>query len=378
MNLFDIAPLLSVIIGALLFIFILFRKTGLGKSKKIRYVLAAIVFLYTFTALDYYITIKYEGQTSYFGLSYLFIHLLGFLLYYFVALFIKAEINIKKWLTVFSVFTVLRWLFFLPVFEYSSLQEFIVFTKENRYDELLELEFLITSIINIILFFLAFLRFKKSPVHIKLNNTEKFKYNWINLVLLAFIVLQLAVIIGEIITRVTIENDVTFEIYKSNMQFETLLIALFFFVFTYSIIQFPVFAFTGDFEDLPIVTQNKYAKSSLKDASELFNEIDDLVRTKKLYLDFDLKLNTIAESLDKSIHHVSQAINQSSGMGFPDYINSFRIDLAKEKLLEPKLDTIYAISLDVGFNSKAAFYTAFKKFTSQTPTEFKKANKNNL
>ncbi|WP_416370335.1 hypothetical protein [Tenacibaculum ovolyticum] len=32
------------------------------------------------------------------------------------------------------------------------------------------------------------------------------------------------------------------------------------------------------------------------------------------------------------------------------------------------------MSLDVGFNSKAAFYSAFKKNTSLTPTAFKKAH----
>ena len=58
---------------------------------------------------------------------------------------------------------------------------------------------------------------------------------------------------------------------------------------------------------------------------------------------------------------------------FHDYINSFRIEEAKKKLLEPNPDTIYTISLDVGFNSKTAFYTAFKKLTKQTPTQFKKS-----
>jgi YesN/AraC family two-component response regulator len=94
-----------------------------------------------------------------------------------------------------------------------------------------------------------------------------------------------------------------------------------------------------------------------------------------LYLEYDLKLNVLAEKLDKSVHHISQAINQNANMSFPDFINSFRIEEAKKKLLEPKPATIFAISLDVGFNSKAAFYTAFKKFTSQTPTEFKKQHK---
>jgi AraC-like DNA-binding protein len=62
-------------------------------------------------------------------------------------------------------------------------------------------------------------------------------------------------------------------------------------------------------------------------------------------------------------------------MSFPDFISSFRIEEAKKQLMAPKPDTIFAISLDVGFNSKAAFYTAFKKHTQMTPTEFKKLYK---
>ena len=112
-----------------------------------------------------------------------------------------------------------------------------------------------------------------------------------------------------------------------------------------------------------------------KICSELFEKIEALVKEESLYLDFDLKLNTVAEKLEQSIHHISQAINQNAKMSFPDFISSFRIQEAKKKLLESKPATIFAISLDVGFNSKAAFYTAFKKHTQMTPTEFKKLHK---
>ena len=328
-----------------------------------------IVLIYTLISFDYYLTINEKGDTSYFGISYLFIHFLGFLLYYFVALFTNTVINLKKGVLILIGYTVLRWVFFFPLLEYDSLQEFMEFVSKSNYNEWLELEYIITSIINILLFILAFLGLIKSPFAIDLNENEAFKYQWIKLVLIAFVVLQLALLVSDIVASFKIENTKVFESYAIYMKFEALLISLFFFVFTFSVMHFPVFAFTGNFEDLPKSTKNKYSKSSLTDSLELFNEIKTLVKSEKLHLYFDIKLNTVSEKLDKSIHHVSQAINQNAQMNFPDFINSFRIEEAKKKLLEPKPDTVFAISLDVGFNSKAAFYSAFKKknFTNTHP-----------
>ncbi len=81
----------------------------------------------------------------------------------------------------------------------------------------------------------------------------------------------------------------------------------------------------------------------------------------------------MAESIDSPLHHVSRAINENAGKSFSDFINDYRINKAKELLVsnDTKSNTIYAISLDVGFNSKTAFYTAFKKATGETPTQFK-------
>ncbi|MEW7277809.1 AraC family transcriptional regulator [Aquimarina sp. 2201CG1-2-11] len=375
MNVLDITPLLSSIIGVSLLLFILFRKTGLGKDKKIRFVLAGIVFIYTFIAFDYYITINHKGNTPYFGISYLLTHLIGFLFFYFIILFTKGSIHINKWLFVVIGYTIIRWLFFLPLFKYDSLDQFMGFVQDSGYDQLLEIEYLTVSLLNILLFIFAFFRLKESPLALNLNQKQALTYKWVKLVLISFVILQLGLLISDIIGSLRIERYEAFENYEGYMKFETLLISIFFFTFAFSIMHFPVFIFTGDFEDLPKASKKKYAKSSLTDSTELFNQIYKLVEEEKLYLDFDIKLNTLSERLDKSIHHISQAINQNAKSNFPDFINSFRIEEAKKKLLASKPDTIFAISLDVGFNSKAAFYSAFKKITSQTPTEFKKSNK---
>ena len=369
MSLLDIAPLLSSIIGALLCLFILFKKTGLGKSRRMRNILALLVFMYTFVALDYYLIVLSKGDLISFGMSGVFFHLTGFLFYYFIVLFTKNKIRLKLWIGGLVIYTLMRWTVLLPILEQDTVQEYIIFVETTDYKYVLYAEFVLTSMINIVLSVLAFFKLQQTPTVIDFNEKQSLQYRWIKLVLLGFIVLQLGIFINNMVGTFDLDN------FETNLKTDTLLIVMFFFVIAFSMMHFPVFAFSGDFEDLPDTIQKKYVKSSLTDSYPLFSEIDALMRSEALYLDFDLKLNTVAERLDKSVHHISQAINQNAHMSFPDYINGFRIEAAKQKLLEPKPDTIFAISLDVGFNSKAAFYAAFKKVTSQTPTEFKRANK---
>ena len=45
---------------------------------------------------------------------------------------------------------------------------------------------------------------------------------------------------------------------------------------------------------------------------------------------------------------------------------------AKELLIEEKDKTILDIAFQSGFNSKSVFNTAFKKFTTLTPSQYKK------
>ncbi|MCT4631073.1 AraC family transcriptional regulator [Winogradskyella sp.] len=368
MSLLNLTPLLSTILGFSLTLFILFRRAGLGQNKKIRLVLCVLVLVYALNSLDNYLDINdlaFDVQ----GFSYLFYHITGYLFFYFISLFAKYEINLKKWIILLIIHSLLRWSLFLPLLEFDNITELINSDEADDLLELFGLEYLISSLINVGLTVYAFYRLNKKPLLLSLDVNQKNHYKWIKIVIILSVLLQ----IGSFINAVMNTNDFTnLDFY---LKLDTLLIAVFYFIFAFSVMHFPVFAFTGNFEDLPEETKQKYVKSSLKDSSDLFNKIQTIVETEALYLEYDLKLNVLAEKLDKSVHHISQAINQNANMSFPDFINNFRIEEAKKKLLEPKPDTIFAISLDVGFNSKAAFYTAFKKFTSQTPTEFKKQNK---
>ncbi|MBW1299007.1 helix-turn-helix domain-containing protein [Aquimarina litoralis] len=366
MNLLDISPLLSSLLGLFLGIFIISRKSGLGYDKRIRYVLSVLVFLYTYTSFDYYLLITLDVNSIFSGGAYALYHLIGPLFYYFILLFTKTEISLKKGIVILVCYTAIRWILFTFTLEYNSVDE--IFATKDIYGVWfwIEIEYIIATVVNVILLVLGYFNLKNTPIYLELDASQKLNYRWVKILIVLCITIQIISGINTVLNTNTLEN---LEFYAKT---ETLLLAVFFFILAYSIMHFPVFAFTGAFEDLPEVTKKKYAKSSLSDSSELFNQIESIVREDELYLDYDIKLNTLAEKLDKSVHHISQAINENAQTGFSDYINRYRIEAAKPMLLVPKPNTIFAIALDVGFNSKAAFYTAFRKNTNMTPTEFKK------
>jgi AraC-like DNA-binding protein len=94
------------------------------------------------------------------------------------------------------------------------------------------------------------------------------------------------------------------------------------------------------------------------------------------YLDPDLTLEKLAQQEKVSSGHLSRIINLYGNKSFNDFINELRVEQAKVFLSDPDYDpyTIVSIGLECGFNSKSTFYSAFKKFTSLTPSQFRDQN----
>lgn len=109
-------------------------------------------------------------------------------------------------------------------------------------------------------------------------------------------------------------------------------------------------------------------------AGQCIKKLTRLMEVEKIYREEDLSLHTLAERLSLPPHQLSQLLNENLERSFSDYINSYRIEEAKEMLSSSTSaeKKIIVIAFDVGFNTKVAFYNAFKKFTGMTPSEFKK------
>lgn len=90
------------------------------------------------------------------------------------------------------------------------------------------------------------------------------------------------------------------------------------------------------------------------------------------FLDPGLSLQDLANQLRTNTSVLSRSINSGFGMNFNDFINSHRVEAIKEKLRagEHQQLTLTSIAYDCGFNSKATFNRAFKKFTGQSPRDF--------
>jgi AraC-like DNA-binding protein len=106
-------------------------------------------------------------------------------------------------------------------------------------------------------------------------------------------------------------------------------------------------------------------------------EVDAAMLKNKAYMEPDITLDRLAESLSIIPRDLSMLINRHFGINFYEFINKYRIEEAKKMLIDPKNKntTITDIYLAVGFNSKSVFYTFFKKFENITPSQFRQKSK---
>ena len=97
----------------------------------------------------------------------------------------------------------------------------------------------------------------------------------------------------------------------------------------------------------------------------------------EIYLKKDLTIHDISKEINISSSYISNVLNQDLKCNFVTFINTYRINKAKEILLSSNYSTytIEAISELVGFNSKSSFNSAFKQISGITPSEYKRKNK---
>ncbi|MEZ4810668.1 MAG: helix-turn-helix domain-containing protein [Allomuricauda sp.] len=124
-----------------------------------------------------------------------------------------------------------------------------------------------------------------------------------------------------------------------------------------------------------VVPFMKYKKTGLskKYSKELKESLLDHMIKEKPFLNRELRLDDLANSLGIARHHASQIINEHFDANFFDFINLYRVEEAI-KLLEEKKDLVNLAEIGFlsGFNNTVSFNKAFKKSTGVTPSKFRK------
>lgn len=129
-----------------------------------------------------------------------------------------------------------------------------------------------------------------------------------------------------------------------------------------------------------LTNRKKYQKSALTTsvASSIANQTRELMVEEKLYLDSNLNLQAIASKLGYPAHYVSQALNDIEKKNLSDFINEYRISDAKELIREQTDLKIIEIAYRTGFNNKASFNNAFKRFEGIPPSKFREKESQHL
>lgn len=120
-----------------------------------------------------------------------------------------------------------------------------------------------------------------------------------------------------------------------------------------------------------------YSRSGLdeKSGKELMARLSEKMEGEKPYINNELNLKQLSEIVGISAHNLTEIINSYAGKNFYDFINTYRVEEVKKKIMAPGSEnlTILALGLEAGFNSKSSFNSVFKKHTGMTPSEFKRS-----
>lgn len=198
------------------------------------------------------------------------------------------------------------------------------------------------------------------------SDTEAIQFNWIRnilyLIIIGFIFEFLVDIAG---------NFIEFEDYKGkwNAYFGYSVILYAISILGYNRIGKPAQKLDFVPQHTPAVDK---APTELPELDRYKTRLLSLMTNQHLYLQADLTLKETALQLKTNASVLSKVINTGFSQNFNDFVNSFRVDAVKEKMKSSDAQhlTLTAIAYECGFNSKATFNRAFKKFTGMSPRDF--------
>lgn len=126
-----------------------------------------------------------------------------------------------------------------------------------------------------------------------------------------------------------------------------------------------------------VVSGGKSASSQISDElrDSLARQISEIIEDGKEVYDENFSLPRLSKLVGSNTRYVSMVINDTFGCGFSTLVNRTRIREACRRLDDHAVYGKWSaegIGESVGFHSRSAFATAFKRFIGLTPKEYRK------
>lgn len=374
---FSFSELFSIFGGFLGLILMVVILTKMGGKPLVKYSLS--MFLLIGSAIVIIGTITDSGKAVYFPhifrldspLHYLF----GPVCFFYTLITFKSDFKFR-WIQLLNLLPFLIHVVeFIPFFASSTA------TKLETYNTLMAGDSLIMPIHSVLktitaLFYLlaqwyVFLKYK--PGEFFKIKSNRHLVSWFSL----FLINQSVLLVGLFINILT-----GFKLFDNPYHYTITVETSYLYITAIALLFYPEMLY-GNPVDTSVKAKEKYTYSKLKtdEKSEILKNLNNYLQSKAMpFLDPKLSLVAVARILNVGAQQLSQVINERTNLNFNDYINTYRIEVAKEILMTTDYNklTIDAIAEKAGFNSKSPFYIAFKKYTGMTPRSFIKLQNNLL
>ncbi len=301
----------------------------------------------------------------------------GALAFIYVSIIISKVQRLKwSYLIHLSPYLIFTTLILFTVFGNDSPPVEIIFKLKHEFTYVI----FFSSLFNIYLgpFYMIWslikLRKHKRNIGRNFSYTEEIDLEWLKYLILVLIVMWSVVVVVNALTDYT---DLITNRTGSDIIYGSVTVAVFFYGF-FGIKQQVIYAAPKTTASAPKKVKetpvNQYQKSSLKkEASEKYlQQLLQYMDEEAPYLEGKLALKDVASALEISTNHLSQVINENLDKNFFDFVNGYRVELVKEKMVDPtnKNYTLLSLAYDCGFNSKSSFNAIFKKYTGLTPSQY--------
>jgi YesN/AraC family two-component response regulator len=167
--------------------------------------------------------------------------------------------------------------------------------------------------------------------------------------------------------------------YVDYLLLPVLVAVVYFFIFYFSFHYNAVFTkhdFNRYYSEVKVIQEELITKVKLSGTDfkkqekqeKIIAHLINAIEKDKIFINPELTLKLLSEKLGFPSYLVSQAINLHYKKSFSDVINECRVNEAQHRLQNlSSNNTIESVAFEVGFNCRASFYRAYKKFTGETP-----------